>query len=54
MRLLSAEYVPPVRTPGPGDEYWQAVMDNPLAEAKLRTSGSLPARCGYRKFSSIF
>jgi hypothetical protein len=36
--------VPPVRTPGPGDEmpleYWQALMDDPLAEAKPRTAGS--------------
>jgi hypothetical protein len=35
---------PPARAPGPGGEmppeYWQAVMDDPLAEAKPRTVGS--------------
>jgi hypothetical protein len=38
---------PPVRTPGPGDEippeYWQAVLDDPLADAKPRTAGA-PSR----------
>ncbi len=33
--------VPPVRTPGPGDEvppeYWQALLDDPRAEAGRRT-----------------
>jgi hypothetical protein len=36
--------VPPVGTPGPGDdemppEYWQAVMDDPRADAGRRTTG---------------
>jgi len=35
--------VPPVRTPGPGDEmpaeYWQAVLDDPRADAGRRTTG---------------
>jgi hypothetical protein len=35
--------VPPVRTPGPGDEmppeYWQAVLDDPHADAGRRTTG---------------
>jgi hypothetical protein len=35
---------PPVRTPDPNNEmppeYWQAVMDDPLAEAKPRAVGS--------------
>jgi hypothetical protein len=35
--------VPPVRTPGPGDEvppeYWQALLDDPHAEAGRRTHG---------------
>jgi hypothetical protein len=34
--------VPPVRTPGPGDEmppeYWQAVLDDPRADAKPKTA----------------
>jgi hypothetical protein len=34
---------PPVHTPGPGDEmpaeYWQAVLDDPRADASRRTSG---------------
>jgi hypothetical protein len=33
---------PPARTPGPGDEmppeYWQAVLDDPLADARPRTA----------------
>jgi hypothetical protein len=39
----SRENAPPVRTPGPGDEmppeYWQAVLSDPLADAKPRTAG---------------
>jgi hypothetical protein len=35
--------VPPVPTPGPGDEmppdYWQAVLDDPRADAGPRTTG---------------
>jgi hypothetical protein len=35
--------VPPVRTPGPGDEmppeYWQAVLNDPHADAGQRTTG---------------
>jgi hypothetical protein len=35
--------VPPARTPGPGDEmppeYWQAVLDDPRADAGRRTTG---------------
>jgi hypothetical protein len=35
--------VPPERTPGPGDEmpaeYWQAVLDDPCADAGRRTTG---------------
>ena len=37
--------VPPVRTPGPGDEmpaeYWQAVLDDPHADAGRRTGPSI-------------
>jgi hypothetical protein len=37
--------VPPVRTPGPADEmppeYWQAVLDDPYADAGRRTTGPL-------------
>jgi hypothetical protein len=37
--------VPPVRTPGPGDEmppeYWQAVLDDPHADASRRTGPSI-------------
>jgi hypothetical protein len=33
--------VPPVRTPGPGDEmpaeYWQAILDDPRADPSIRT-----------------
>jgi hypothetical protein len=36
--------VPLVRTPGPGDEmppeYWQAVLEDPLADARPRSAGS--------------
>jgi hypothetical protein len=49
--------VPPTRTPGPGDEmppeYWQAVLDDPLADAKGETVGP-PVRLGYRKFLNMF
>jgi hypothetical protein len=35
--------VPPTRTPGPGDElppeYWHALLDDPLADARLETVG---------------
>ena len=37
--------VPPVQTPGPGDEmppeYWQAVLDDPHADASRRTGPSI-------------
>ena len=37
--------VPPVQTPGPADEmppgYWQAVMDDPHADASRRTRPSI-------------
>jgi hypothetical protein len=37
------ENIPPVRTPGPGDEmpaeYWQAVLNDPHADAGRRTTG---------------
>jgi hypothetical protein len=39
--------VPPVRTPGPGDvpsEYWQAVLDDPHADAGRRTGPSIRTR----------
>src|ERR1700678_3041067 len=45
-KLANAAFVrgnaPPVRTPGPGDEmppeYWQAVLDDPRADAGRRTT----------------
>jgi len=48
--------VPPVRTPGPGDEmppeYWQAILDD--ASADRVTPGLRSGRSGWPTFSGIY